>query len=629
MSDTPWTPNYGQLGAPAPTWAAKRPVRIALLGDFGAGAAAGRLDTGAELARRKPRSVEFDSLEDWLGQQSLTLNLPIGADGAPVEVGISDLDSFHPDTLFRELELFKKLHDLRKRLNNTASFDKAAAEVAKLAGSSTKASRASRGVRARGAAPSAGARLDDFARLTGRTSVPQSAGGIDALLRNIVGPFIVPAAKPEKAGLLNTLDGAIADGMRAVLHQPDFQTTESLWRGVDFLLRRLETGPMLQVHLIDISAEEFAADLSATDDLTDSGVYQLLAAKPAEAKDGGYTYIAGLYQFEATPPHTELLGRMAKIAKAAGATFFTSMAVDKLTNPRVPPHPLIIEAFGALRALPEAGRLALLGPRFLLRHPYGKRSDPISSFAFEEFTMADGLSGLLWGHPALLALTVLAGQNGAPNVGDLPFHHFVDADGDSTALPCTERFISTVAATELARYGIKALMAHKGEPLVQLTGPDTVAGVFTPPAAVAPKAGARMGVEMAVRSKLPDPDERAAKSATTPATTPGTTAAAKPAAAKPAPAATPAASAPAAAAAAADSDDLSDLDALLAELNGAAAAATPAPAPAPTAAPEASSDADDLDALLASLNDDAPAAPAASSDADVDDELDALLKSLG
>ena len=614
MSD--WTPNFGHLDAKAPAWAARRPVRIALLGDFGAGACAGRLDTGADLARRKPRAVEFDSLEDWLGQQGITLNLPIGAqgaDGAPVEVALADLESFHPDTLFRELALFKSLNDLRKRLNTPAGFDKAAAEVAKMAGIPLKASRAARGVRARGAAPSAGARLDDFARLTGRSSAPEAGGSIDALLRNVIGPFVVPAAKPEKPTLLAALDAAIADGMRAVLHQADFQATESLWRGVDFLLRRLETGPMLQVHLIDVSAEEFAADLSASDDLTDSGLYQLLVSKPAEAKDDGYTYIAGLYQFEATPPHTELLGRMAKLAQAAGATFFTSMAVDDLGNPRVPPHPLVVEAFAALRGLPEAARLALLGPRFLLRHPYGKKSDPISSFAFEEFTAADGLAGLLWGHPALLALTVLAGQGGAPNVGDLPFHHFVDADGDSTALPCTERFISTAVATELARYGIKALMAHKGEPLVQLTGPDTVAGVFTPPAAAAAKPAARMGVEMAVRSKLPDPDAAETRAAAKPAK-----------AASKAPAGKPASAAPAAA----DTADTDDLDALLAGLSDDAGAAAPA---APAASDSAGGDTDDLDALLASLSDDSPAdtPTAAAAQDDVDAELEALLKSLG
>lgn len=614
MSD--WTPNYGQLDAPAPAWAARRPVRIALLGDFGAGAAAGRLDTGDDLARRKPRSVEFDSLDDALSHQAITLNLPVGADGAPVEIPLADLDAFHPDTLFRELELFKKLHDLRKRLNNNATFDKAAADVAKMGGTALKASRAGRGVRARGAAPSAGARLSDFARLTGRTSAPGSGGNIDALLRNVIGPFVVPSAKPEKVGLLKTLDEAAADGMRAVLHQPDFQTTESLWRGVDFLLRRLETGPMLQVHLIDVSAEEFAADLSASDDLSDSGLYQLLAAKPAEAKDGGYTYIAGLYQFEATPPHTELLGRMAKVADAAGATFFTSMAIDDLCNPRNPPHSLVIDAFAALRGLPEAQRLALLGPRFLLRHPYGKRSDPISSFTFEEFTMADGLGGLLWGHPALLALTVLAGQNGKPNVGDLPFHHFVDADGDSTALPCTERFMSSTAATELGRYGIKALMAHKGEPLVQLTGPDTVAGTFTAPAVVAGATRARMGVEMAVRSRLAEPAQRSGSGAPAKAAKPARASEADDSAVADDEASTPGAD---------TSDSSDDLDALLAGLNADDSSSTT------DAATESSSDMDDLDALLASLNDDTPAAAPAESGGDeaMDPDLDELLKSLG
>lgn len=576
MSD--WTPDYGHLDTPAPTWAAKRPVRIALLGDFGGGAAAGRLDTGAALARRKPRNVEFDSLEDELGRQGLTLNLPIGAERSTVSVSVTDLESFHPDTLFRELPLFRQLGDLRKRLNSPSTFDKAAAEVAKLTGTSRKASRVARGTRSRGAAPSAAARLDDFARLTGRTSAPPGASGLEALLRDVVGPFIVPAAKPEKAALLAALDAAIADGMRAVLHQPDFQTTESLWRGVDFLLRRLETGPMLQVHLIDISAEEFAADLSSADDLADSGLHDLLVSQPAQARDGGYTYIAGLYQFEATPPHTELLGRMARVAQSAGATFLTGMAVDDLHDARRPPHPLVAEALRALQALPEAARLVLLGPRFLLRHPYGKRSDPISAFAFEEFTLADGLAGMLWGHPALLALTVLAGQGGAPVVDEMPFHHVVDADGDSIALPCTERFLSTAAVSTLATWGVGALVAHKGEARVRLSGLSGVAA-----AGSASRAEGRSGVQLQVQGRAP---ERAA----------------------PAVAGRAVAAPDADALTGADGDTDTDSDA--------------PPAPAGD---------DDLDALLASLggDDEAEAESPKADDDSMDVDLDELLKSLG
>ncbi|MFC7539039.1 type VI secretion system contractile sheath domain-containing protein [Siccirubricoccus deserti] len=37
-----------------------------------------------------------------------------------------------------------------------------------------------------------------------------------------------------------------------------------------------------------------------------------------------------------------------------------------------------------MQAAPEAAYIGLAAPRFLLRMPYGKKSDPIDSFAFEE-----------------------------------------------------------------------------------------------------------------------------------------------------------------------------------------------------------------------------------------------------
>jgi type VI secretion system protein ImpC len=591
MSDaSDWTPNFGSLDATPPTWAPKRPVRIALLGDFGAGAGSGRLDTGSDLAARKPKSVEFDSLEDWLGQQDITLRLPIGQNGKPVEVPLADLESFHPDTLFRDVSLFRKLSDLRKRLNTPATFAKAAAEVQALAGGpKRRASRVGRGGRARGATPAPGGKLDDFARLTGRSSAPEAAGGgIEALLRDIVSPFVVAAAAPERQAMLNTVDAATADLMRALLHHADFQHTESLWRGVDFLLRRLETGPMLQVHLIDVSAEELAADLSANDDLSESGLYQLLVAKPGQQKDAGFTYIAGLYNFEATPPHAELLGRMAKVAAAAGAPFITAIDTDAFGTPKKPPHPLVHAAFGELRRLPEASRLALLGPRFLLRHPYGKRSDPISSFAFEEFTASDGLGGMLWGHPALLAVTALAGQNGNTQIADLPFHHYVDADGDSAALPCTERFVGTDLTTQLGRYGIKALQAHKGEPQLRLAGLTALDGQPLAASATGPKL-ARTGITVGTK--------------------PGGAPAAAPGRSK---------------AAAAASDDSDSSDGSSSDDSGSSSGGD-----------------DDLNALLASLggsddsstsSDDSASSSddsSSSDDADMDPELAALLKSLG
>lgn len=476
MSDS-FEPDFGRIEGAPPTWNAKRPVRIAVLGDFGAGAGRGRLDKGAALAKRKPIAVEFDTLEDAMQRLGVALTLPLGAGGAPVEIELADLDAFHPDAIYASVPLFAELASLRKRLQQGAQFAAAAAEVRAWAkGAGAKASRLAMAASARGSAPATDATLDDFARLTGRASVrAKAAGAADALTRSVVGPFVKASDDPSKDALVAAVDAGLADAMRALLHHPDFQTTESLWRGVDFLLRRIETGPRLQVHLIDVSAEEVAADLGVAGDLGESGLYALLVDQPSQLADGGYAYVAACYEFDATPAHAELLGRLARIASYAGASLVAGIRTDPFADRKEPPAADVRDAFAALRADPAASFLGLVGPRFLLRHPYGKKSDPVDAFAFEEFSREAGLRGMLWGHPALLAVAALAGD-GALTVGDLPFHTFVDEHGDSVALPCTERLISTGVASLLREAGINAVMAKKGEPVVRFNGLEAVDG---------------------------------------------------------------------------------------------------------------------------------------------------------
>jgi type VI secretion system protein ImpC len=606
MSDTS-SLDFGGISTPVPAWAAKRPVRIALLGDFGGGASRGRLDTGAALGKRKPLKVEYDTLEDAIGRLELSLTLPLGADGAPVEVPIEDLDAFHPDQIYRNVSLFSDLAGLRKRLNTPSTFAAAAKEVQSWGGDAiARASTLSRRAAARGTAPSRSATLDDFARLTGRPSTAaQADDALGSLLRRVVGPFVVAAPDPKKDALVGAVDAALTDAMRAVLHHPDFQTAESLWRGVDFLLRRVETSHALQVHLFDVSAEEFAADLSAVSDLSESGLYKLLVETPSQDADGGYAYIGALYQFDATPPHAELLGRAANVAAHAGAPLLTAMATDPFVNRKEPPHRLIRDAFAVLREMPNASFLALLGPRFLLRHPYGKKSDPISSFQFEEFSREAGLRGMLWGHPALLALYVLAQPGAQLAIDDLPFHHFVDDDGDSVALPCTDRLVGTTAATAIRDYGINPVMAHKGEAMVRLMGLEAVNG----DGLALKEAPARRAADTrgSVQTRI---GKGGAEVTATWAP-----------AARRGGAAAPTPMAPV------ESDESAEADAPV------EATSDEAPAEAPAAEAEAATSSADaeLDALLASLDEPAPPAsqPETSEESAMDAELEALLKSLG
>jgi type VI secretion system protein ImpC len=392
--------------------------------------------------------------------------------------------------------------------------------------------------------------------------------------------------------------------MRSLLHHPDFQSLESTWRGLEFLVRRLETGTNFRVVIYDVSAEEFAADLSNTTDLQETGLYSLLVEQPAaDAQAGPLSAIITNYFFEQTPPHAELLGRMSRLCAAAQAPLLAAIGTDvikKLKPEEI--HPLVLDSWSSLKSMPEAGYLGLTVPRFMLRNPYGERTDPIDRFDFEEFTPKEGLRGMLYASGSILAglllgQTFLQGGMKKMNLGsiltadDMPYYFYEDADGDQVALPCTERLLTIDTAAHVTKQGFMPVIAIKGKPEVGLGSFQSLAGK--------PLAGPWAPIAIT---------PSAAPAAAAPAQAP----AAKPAAAepeKPTPVPEPAAPEPTAAAPAAEEP----------------AAAPAAPAEAAPAA-DASVD-NELDALLASLDSPAPA-ESSGGEADLDPDLAALLADL-
>lgn len=572
--------------------------RLALLGDFSGRANAGLAETGDALARRKPIKVDVDNLDDVLARMKLALNLSLDGGEGTVSVPVASMDDFHPDQIVENVELFGELRTLRRNLGNKAGFDRAAREVLSWSGEDALPPLPRK---AAGATVATDRKLSDFARLTGRKGTSEAAeASVEDLMRRLVGPLVQPARDARADQLTARVDEALSLTMRRVLHHPDFQTAEAVWRGVEFLVRRIETGARMEIVLYDVSAEELAADIAASDDLQASGLYGLLIDQPAlDAGQGAISAVIGLYNFELMPPHADLLGRIAQVAAAAGAPFIAGIGPDPLKIPIHDQHPLIRDAWAALRELPASAYLGLAAPRFLLRLPYGKKTDPIDAFGFEEFSRQSGLSGMLWGHPALIPALLLAesfGQQGAKmklgtvmGVGDIAYYVYIGPDGDQVALPCTERLYTERQAVVVTNYGVMPLLSLRGRPELRLGSFASLAGPalagFWAPVTITPQ-GARPAAAAPVVSGVV---ETAAEAEPPEEQTPE----------------------PAAEAA------TDDLDALLAGLSA------PAPAePAPEAAPEAGMD--DLDALLASLN--APPEPPAADATEQD--LDALLASL-
>lgn len=476
--------NFGRLAGRPQAAAGTGRFRLAVLGDFSGRANAGLLETGAALAKRKPVAVDVDNLDDVLARFKLTLQLPMGDDGTTVAVPLGSLDDFHPDQLVENVELFGALQQLCRDLGTKAGFARAAKEVLSWSGENALP-RQSAG---RGAAVATDLRLSDFARLTGRTAVkPAATAEIDELVRRLVGPFVQPARDPQQDQLTAQVDAALSAAMRRVLHHPDFQVAEAVWRALDLLVRQIETGARMQIVLYDVSAEEWAADLAASDALETTGLYGMLVEQPAlDADQGALSAIIGLYGFELSPPHADLLGRMAQIAAAAGAPFVASIEADSLQTPMHEQHVLIRQAWAALQALPAAGYLGLAAVRFLLRMPYGKKSDPIDAFRFEEFTREAGLSGMLWANPAVAAGLLLAqswakaGPKMTPGlisvIGDMPYYVYTAPDGDQVALPCTERLWSERQTVQAASYNVMPVVSLRGRPEIRLAGAASVAG---------------------------------------------------------------------------------------------------------------------------------------------------------
>ena len=486
---------FGSMSAARPDSAGlnRSRFRIALMGDFSGRAAKGELETGSALAKRRAIKLDMDTVEAVIEGFATKLVLPIGNDGAGIEVELNELDDLHPDELFEKVELFEALSDLKSRASSSSAADELKAWGEEFGRPVRPPHRKSAG----NSVP-ADMKLSDFQKLVGGAVKPKrEASDVDALLARVVGPHIVKAPDANAQAMEAAVDDALSGAMRLVLHHPDFQSVEAQWRSLDLIARTVETDNNLDIVLYDISAEEIAADLAAADDLSESGLYELLGEGTADGR-GNFSALVGLYTFEETPPHAELLGRIARLAAHIDAPFFSAIAPECLDTPMDERHPLVADAWDTLRAMPEAGHIGLATPRFMLRRPYGAKSDPIYEFEFEEFTMQEGLKGLLWANPAVL-ITILLGRsfktNGAAmklgslmSQGEIPFHYITDQYGDQVALPCTARNLSEANAAKVVQRGLMPVVSIKGRDEIRLASFQSLTGetILGPWSGVAP-----------------------------------------------------------------------------------------------------------------------------------------------
>ncbi len=230
------------------------PFRILIMGDFSVRTNRGNYET-AGIAKRKPLLVDRDNIDEVMARLNVEIKLPILGKESSVAIRFSGLDDFHPDHLFENLEVFQALRDMRRSLKDPSLFPSIAKEfqtklekpsVEKIAGE-TKADF-----------------LEKVLKETEEVPMPETKRGRsewDEFLHKIVSPHLVPDIEPKQAEMIAAVDAATGEVMRMILHQPDFQAIEAAWRGIHFLVSRIDTGADLELYLFDISKAELAADL--------------------------------------------------------------------------------------------------------------------------------------------------------------------------------------------------------------------------------------------------------------------------------------------------------------------------------------------------------------------------------
>jgi type VI secretion system protein ImpC len=450
------------------------PFRICILGDF-TGLASRRVVEPLKNRRLVP--VDRDIIDTVMEKMKVSLRLESA--GTALTIPFASLDDFHPDHLLNRIGVFRVLKDVRKKLGDPRTFTAAVHVLQELTG--IEGSHKGPGKEPDRPVPRGGSILDEMiGQAATGTDEPAEGQDLDAFLKAIVRPHLVAGEDPEQARLTAALDKSLSDIMAEVMHHKSFQALESAWRGIQFLVSRIETDESLQIFLLDISAEELSEDLFSDDDLSCTGIYRLLAQSPRDsAGTMPLTLLAGIYSFD--HGDAALLGRMAKIASAAHAPFIAQAdpclvgcpTLDGSPDPatwRTFPDKESLATWDDLRHLPETAYLGLVMPRFLLRLPFGRDTDAAETFAFEEMEAGPIHEHYLWGNPALACAYLLARsfslygwemhQDLVKDVDNLPLH--VYSEHSSSALkPCAEVLLSERAVDTILDAGIMPLATLK------------------------------------------------------------------------------------------------------------------------------------------------------------------------
>jgi type VI secretion system protein ImpC len=472
--------------------------------------------SGATVApSRGVVAVDRDTIDDVIASLRPSLRFVLGDEGGvEVTAHFESLDDFHPDNLLHRVPLLAALHEVRQQAQagllrsggDTASRAPAATPAVPPGAPPAADPAADPAVadpaRVTAAQPPGGSLLDQIvaeARGPGSAAPARQAeiaptSDLHAFIHAAVAPHRVPDLDQAQVDLVAQVDDTLSSVLRAILHHPAFQALEAAWRGVAFLVRRLETGPRLKVFLLDITRRELDAEFGGDRAAADGTLHSVVARANDDAAP--WSVLAGGFTFDGSDGHTRTLARLAALARSAGAPFIAAAAPRLAGVSSFAEQPELEDlrfadgaAWSELRHSADAAFVALALPRFILRAPYHPRDEPCELIVFDEMDAPSSHDDYLWGNPSIAAALLLgeafsgSGWRMRPGdvleIGGLPLHLYRHY-GETVAKPCAEALLTDRVAVRLLDAGLMPLLSQKNGDAVRFAGFQSVAEPAAP-----------------------------------------------------------------------------------------------------------------------------------------------------
>ncbi|MCY1004608.1 type VI secretion system contractile sheath large subunit [Nannocystis pusilla] len=302
-------------------------------------------------------------------------------------------------------------------------------------------------------------------------------------------------------GMIAELDRRMSAQVSEILHHPRVQQIEAAWRGVRYLVDRIDVAQNIGLELVQVTKEELRVDFEDAPDITASGLYDLVYRRRFGTLGGKpYAVICSTHEFGADGDDVALLKQCAAVAAMAHAPILVNAApamfgLSSFTElPRIKDLPALFEGgkysrWSSFRDSEDARFVGVCLPRFQLRYPYGEpvhvpedsteyvpaaqRPDaPVTSFAYSE-DVIDRHERYLWG-PASLAMTAriadsftryrwcpnIVGPQGGGAIHELPLHIYEQGGRLKTKSPI-EVSLDDQWDRELSEQGFIALVFRK------------------------------------------------------------------------------------------------------------------------------------------------------------------------